>query len=165
LCTFSQFRHQIWNKHNILRFLVPILTYLRKKVFCCILRKILSAQIGQYGYQNEQNFMLISNLKTKLRKSAPMRNYLKKNYQKSSFLIVTFLSSIFFQFCLRIWNHRKILCFLVPILTYLKKNSFLLYFVRNRQCVDQIQWQELRVNVPTYPKIHRVHFSKLQLSS
>ena len=114
-CTFSQFLLQIWNKHKILQFLAPILNYLRKN---------LSAQIGQCGYENEQNFMLISNLKTKLRKSAPMRSYLKKNYQKSSFLIVTFLSSIFFQFCLRIWNHRKILRFLVPILTYLKKTVF-----------------------------------------
>ena len=32
-CTFSQFHLQIWNKHKILRFLVPILTYLRKKIW------------------------------------------------------------------------------------------------------------------------------------
>ena len=29
----------------------------------------------QFGYQNEQNFMLIPNLKTKLRKSAQMKIY------------------------------------------------------------------------------------------
>ena len=38
-CTFSQFRLQIWNKHKILRFLVPILTYFKKKVFSSIKKK------------------------------------------------------------------------------------------------------------------------------
>ena len=36
---------------------------------------------------------------------------------------VTFLSSIYFQFCFRIWNQLKILRFLVPILAYLKKKK------------------------------------------
>jgi len=31
---------------------------------------------------------------------------------------------MFSQFCLRIWNPLKILCFLLPILTYLKKIAF-----------------------------------------
>ena len=31
--------------------------------------------IGQYGYQKTQNFMLIPNLKTKLRKSALIKSY------------------------------------------------------------------------------------------
>jgi len=33
LCTISQFHLQIWNKHIILRFVVLILTYMRKKSF------------------------------------------------------------------------------------------------------------------------------------
>jgi len=35
-----------------------------------------------------------------------------------------FLVECFFKFCLRIWNQCKILHFLVPILTYLKKKVF-----------------------------------------
>jgi len=35
-CTFSLFHLQIWNKHKILRFLVPILNYLKKTVFSSI---------------------------------------------------------------------------------------------------------------------------------
>ena len=31
--------------------------------------------LGQYGYQKTQNVMLIPNLKTKLRKSAPIKSY------------------------------------------------------------------------------------------
>ena len=50
-CTFSQFHLPIWNKHKILRFLIPILTYLReKKNFACISKKIFSVKIGQNGY-------------------------------------------------------------------------------------------------------------------
>jgi len=42
--------------------------------------------IGQYGYQKTQNFMLIPNLKMKLRKSAPIKSYLKKNSKKADFV-------------------------------------------------------------------------------
>jgi len=40
---------QIWNKHNILRFLIPILTYLKKKVFCSIKKKALPPFRPQYS--------------------------------------------------------------------------------------------------------------------
>ena len=50
-----------------------------------MLRKIFCVKIGENGYQNEQNFMLISNLKTKLRKSAPIKSYLKKTTKKAVF--------------------------------------------------------------------------------
>jgi hypothetical protein len=84
-CTFSQFHLQIWNKHKILRFLVPILTYLRKKNLACILKKIFSVKIGQNGYQNAQNFILIPNLKTKLRKRAQIKIYLEKTSKRAVF--------------------------------------------------------------------------------
>ena len=63
-CTFSQFHLQIWNKHKILSFLIPVLNNLREKNLGCILKKIISVKIGQNGYQNTQNFILIPNLKT-----------------------------------------------------------------------------------------------------
>ena len=110
---FSQFHLQIWNKHKILRFL-------RKKNLDCILKKIFSVKIGQSGYQNAQNFILILNLKMKLRK---IKIYLEK-LAKGQFLWITFWLSVFFKFCLRIWNQCKILRLLVPILTYLKKKVF-----------------------------------------
>ena len=71
----------IWNENKILRILVPILTYLRIKSYglYCMLRKNFCVKIGQNGYQNAQNFILIPNLKTKLRKSAQVKIYLEKN--------------------------------------------------------------------------------------
>ena len=83
--TFSQFHLQIWNKHKILRFLIPILTYLRKRNCGCILKKIFSVKIGQNGYQNAQNFILIPNLKTKLRKSVQIKIYLEKTSKRAVF--------------------------------------------------------------------------------
>ena len=68
---FSQFRLQIWNENKILRILVPILTYFNTKYFSqhTVHPKTFYPQIGQNGYQKMQNFMLIPNLKMKLRKS------------------------------------------------------------------------------------------------
>ena len=40
-------------------------------------------QIGQYGYEKMQNFMLIPNLKTKFKKSVPLKSYLKKTIKKA----------------------------------------------------------------------------------
>ena len=92
LCTFSQCHLQIWNKHKILRFLVPIpvLTYLREKKLGCILNKIFSVKIGQNGYQNVQNFIFIPNLKMKLRKSVQIKIYLEKTSKRAVFLWITF---------------------------------------------------------------------------
>ena len=84
-CTFSQFHLQIWNKHKILLFFVPILTYLRGKNLACILKKIFSVKIGQNGYQNAQNFILIPNLKTKLRKRAQIKIYLEITGKRAVF--------------------------------------------------------------------------------
>ncbi len=69
--TFSQLHLQIWNKNKILRILVPILTYFNTKYFSqhTVHPKTFYPQIGQNGYQKMQNFMLIPNLKMKLRKS------------------------------------------------------------------------------------------------
>ena len=52
------------------------MTYMRKKDFGFILRKIFSVKICQNGYQNAQNFKLVINLKTKLRKSAQIKIYI-----------------------------------------------------------------------------------------
>ena len=85
LCPFSLFRLQIWNENKILRILVPILTYFNTKFFFKIQAKFFFPQIGQYGYQKTQNFMLIPNLKMKLRKSTPIKSYLKKTCKKTVF--------------------------------------------------------------------------------
>ena len=50
---FSQFCLQIWNKHEILRFLVPILTYLKKKVFISIFWKILFSVVLPWSGEGE----------------------------------------------------------------------------------------------------------------
>ena len=77
---FSQFRLQSWNENKILRILVPILTYFNTKYYFQNTAKFFfSPQIGQYGYQKTQNFMLIPNLRMKLRKSAPIKSYFLKN--------------------------------------------------------------------------------------
>ena len=44
-------------------------------------------QIGQYGYQNKQNFKLIPNPKTKIKKNAPIKSYYKKLLFASVFKI------------------------------------------------------------------------------
>ena len=85
LHTFSQFRLQIWNENKILRILVPILTYLNTKYFFQKQAKFFFPQIGQYGYQKTQNFMLIPNLKIKLRKSEPIKSNFKKTSKKAVF--------------------------------------------------------------------------------
>jgi len=77
LCTFSQFCLQIWNKNKILSILVPILTYFNTKYFVLNTAQhfFSSNTVGQYGYQKTLNFMLIPNLKMKLRKSALIKSY------------------------------------------------------------------------------------------
>ena len=56
--------------------------------------KGLRAEIGQYGYQNVQNFILIPNLKTKLKKRATIESYLKKleikQFLEDNFFVVFF---------------------------------------------------------------------------
>ena len=51
----------------------------------CILEKIFSVKIGQNGYLNVQSFILIPNLKTKLRKSAQIKIYLEKTGKRAVF--------------------------------------------------------------------------------
>ena len=67
--------------------------------------------------------MLILNLKTELRKTAPIKSYFLKSCF-ASFFKITFQWWTFSQFCLQIWNQRKVLQFLVPMMTDLKKESF-----------------------------------------
>jgi len=55
----------------------------KKKKMDCILEKIISVKIGQNGYQNSQNFILIPNMKTKLRK---IKIYLEKTSKRTVFL-------------------------------------------------------------------------------
>ena len=91
------------------------MTYLREKSFLLYFEKI-----GQYA----DNFTLIPNLKTKLRNSAPIiKSYFQKTTKKQ-FFENNFFVMRFFKFCLWTWNQCKILRFLVPILTYLKKKVF-----------------------------------------
>jgi len=73
---FSQFRLQIWNENKILRILVPILTYFDTNYFIQNTVQIFFFS-SKYGYPNMQNFMLITILKMKLRKSAPIKSFLK----------------------------------------------------------------------------------------
>ena len=82
---FSQIRLQIWNENKILRILVPILTYFNTNYFFQNTVQIFFSQVGQYGYPKTQNFMLIPNLKMKLRKSAPIKSYFKKLAKKQFF--------------------------------------------------------------------------------
>jgi len=82
---FSQFRLQIWNDNKILRILVPILTYFNKKFFFPKYSPFFS-QVGQYGYPKTQNFMLIPNVKMKLRKkSTNEKLFLKKTCKTTVF--------------------------------------------------------------------------------
>jgi len=60
---------------------------------------------------------------------------------KGQFFGNNFFVMRFFLFCLRIWNQRKILLFLVPILTYLKKKVFSSIFGKN------IKWSILLFSV------------------
>ena len=46
-----------------------------------------------------------------------------------TFFKISFEWDTFFKFCLQIWNQHKILHFLIPKLTYLKKKSFKLWTV------------------------------------
>ena len=110
-----------------------------KKDFCCILRKNIKCSNRSIWVPKWAEFHANFIFEDKIEKKCTNKESFKKKLPKNSFFRVTFLSSrYFFQFCLRIWNQRKILRFLVPIFTNLKKHSFLLYFVRNRQCVDQL---------------------------
>ena len=68
-CNFSQFHLQIWSKHKILCFWYPYWPIWGKKVLGCMLKKIFCVKIGQNGSQKAQNFILIPNLKMKLRKN------------------------------------------------------------------------------------------------
>ena len=58
----------------------------------CIFKKIFSDKIGQNEYQNAQNFILIPNLKTKLRK---IKIYLE-NLAKGQFFVNNFLDDCYF---------------------------------------------------------------------
>ena len=82
--------------HKILRFWVPILTYLREKNLDCILEKIISVKIGQNGYKNVQNFILIPNLKTKLRKIDRKKRFILKKLAKGQFFVNKFWVQCFF---------------------------------------------------------------------
>ena len=115
--------------------LLPILPL---DVFFKIQPKFLFPQIGLYGCQKKENFMLLPNLKMKLRKSAPMKCYLKnlakncwwlatskktdemlfKKLAKAIFRI-TFLSCVFLNFAFWVGISVKNL-FLVPILIFFK---------------------------------------------
>ena len=64
--------------------------------------------------------MIIPNLKTKLRKNAPIKSCFEKTSKK-----LTNFFHVFFSILLQIWNQHKIL---VPILTYLKKRVSALFF-------------------------------------
>ena len=61
----------------------------------CILEKIISVKIGQNGYQNAQNFILIPNLKTKLRKRAQIKIYLEKTSKRAVFCEQLFVERFF----------------------------------------------------------------------
>ena len=49
------------------------------------IKKIVSVKIGQNGYQNAQNFILIPNMKTKLRISAKIKIYLEITSKRAVF--------------------------------------------------------------------------------
>ena len=63
-----------------------------------MLRKIFCVKIGQNGYQNAQNFILIPNLKTKLKKRATIESFIL-NYKKTVSLsyLVFCTCSVFFS--------------------------------------------------------------------
>ena len=61
----------------------------------CILKKIFSVKIGQNGYQNAQNFILIPNLKMKLRKRAQIKIYLEKTIKRAVFVNNFFVERFF----------------------------------------------------------------------
>ena len=58
------------------------------------MKKIFSVKIGQNGYQNAQNFILIPNLKKKLKKRAQIKIYLEKTSKwavfENNFLVECF---------------------------------------------------------------------------
>ena len=58
---------------------------LEEKKLWLYFEKIFSVKIGQNGYQNAQNFILIPNLKTKLRKSVQIKIYLEKTSKRAVF--------------------------------------------------------------------------------
>ena len=122
--TFSQFRLQIWNENKILRILVPILTYFNTKYFFQNTGQIFFPSNRSIWVPKNAEFYAYSKSEDEIEKKCIDKKLFLKNLEKSSFLIITFLSCAFFQFCLWIWNQRKILRFLVPILTYLKKKVF-----------------------------------------
>ena len=70
---------------------------LTQNIFLNIQTKTFFPHIGQYGYQKTQNFMLIPNLKMKLRKSALIKSYFK-NWSKKQFFDNNFLTCVFFNF-------------------------------------------------------------------
>ena len=51
------------------------------------MKKIFSVKIGQIGYQNAQNFILIPNLKTKLKRKAQIKIYLEKTSETAVFCL------------------------------------------------------------------------------
>ena len=85
LVHFFSISSYIWKKHKTPRILVPILTYFNTKYFFQKTGQIFFPQIGQCGFQKTQNFMLIPNLKMKLRKGALITSYFKKLPKKQFF--------------------------------------------------------------------------------
>ena len=76
--------------------MIPILTYFNTKYFFQNTAQIFFSQVGQYGYQKTQNFMLIPNLKMKLRKIEPIKSYLKIKLAKIQFFENNFFAMRFF---------------------------------------------------------------------
>jgi len=80
---FSQFLLQIWNENKILCILVPTLTYLDSKYFFQNTAQIFFSQV--IWVQKNEEFYAYSKSEIKLRKSEPLKSYLKKTSKKSVF--------------------------------------------------------------------------------
>ena len=124
LCPFSQFCLQIWNENKILLILVPILTYFNTKYFFQDTGKLFFSSNRSIWVPKNAEFCAYSKSEDEIEKKYTNKKLFKKNLQKSGFLIITFLTYVLFQFCLRNWNQCKILRLLIPIVTYLKKKVF-----------------------------------------
>ena len=124
LCPFSQFRLQIWNENKILRILVPILTYFNTNYFFQNTVQIFFLSSRSIWVPKNAEFYAYSKSEDEIEKKYTNKKLFQKNLQKNSFLIITFLSCVLFQFCLRNWNQCKILRLLIPIVTYFKKKVF-----------------------------------------
>ena len=83
------------------------------------MEKIISVNIGQNGYRNAQNFILIPILKTKLKKSAQIKIYLEKTSKRTVFCEYGYPKT---QNFMLIPNLKMKLRKSAPIKSYLKKN-------------------------------------------